>query len=101
MIRRNASDFGERHRPVAIYQSFTPPLDTLSLRFVLWGRTLMPTDMPAALADMPAALVDQPPEAAVETSPATSEWAETALTVLFTAAAVLFVSFLAVVTGLV
>jgi hypothetical protein len=50
--------------------------------------------------DGPAALVDQPAEAAVETSSA-SEWAETALTVLFAAAAVLFVSFVAVVTGLV
>jgi hypothetical protein len=52
------------------------------------------TDMPAALAELPA-------EAAVEDSSVTSEWAETALTVTFTAAAVLFVSFLAVVTGLV
>ena len=51
--------------------------------------------------DMPAALVDQPAEAAPRPQPATSEWAETALTVLFTAAAVLFVSFVAVVTGLV
>jgi hypothetical protein len=49
--------------------------------------------------DVPAALVDEPAE--TETPAATSEWAETALTVLFTAAAVLFVSFLAVVTGLV
>jgi hypothetical protein len=49
----------------------------------------------------PAALVDQPAEAVVETSSAPNEWAETALTVLFTAAAVLFVSFVAVVTGLV
>jgi hypothetical protein len=51
--------------------------------------------------DMPAALVDEPAETVAEAPPAANEWAETALTVLFTAAAVLFVSFLAVVTGLV
>ena len=51
--------------------------------------------------DMPAALATEPAETAVETPSATSEWAETALTVLFAAAAVLFVSFLAVVTGIV
>lgn len=38
---------------------------------------------------------------AAESQPARSDWAETALTMLFAAAAVLFVSFLAVVTGLV
>jgi hypothetical protein len=53
----------------------------------------MPSDVPA---------IDQPAEAAAETEPAAAgEWGETALTVLFTAAAVMFVSFLAVVTGLV
>jgi hypothetical protein len=41
------------------------------------------------------------PAADAEAAPATSEWVETALTVMFTAAAVLFVSFLAVVTGIV
>jgi len=51
--------------------------------------------------DMPAALVEQPAEAVAEAQPARSEWAETALMVLFTAAAILFVSFVAVVTGLV
>jgi hypothetical protein len=51
--------------------------------------------------DMPAVLVNEPAEAAAEEQSTTREWAETALTVLFTAAAVLFVSFLAVVTGLV
>ena len=40
-------------------------------------------------------------EPAADAAPATSEWVETALTVMFTAAAVLFVSFLAVVTGIV
>jgi hypothetical protein len=57
------------------------------------------TDMSSTA--MPAALTDQPAEAAVEEPSVTSEWVETALTVTFAAAAVLFVSFLAVVTGLV
>jgi hypothetical protein len=48
--------------------------------------------------EMPA---EAPAEAAAEQPLAMSEWAETALTVLFTAAAVLFVSFVAVVTGLI
>ncbi len=79
--------------------AFTNPsflrLDTLQSRFVLLGKgTLMSTDIPAAL-------VDEPVEIVAEAPSATSEWAETALTVLFTAAAVLFVSFIAVVTGLV
>jgi hypothetical protein len=77
---------------------FTNPsflsLDTLASRFVVWGRTVMSTDVPAALADQPA-------ETVVEVPSAAGEWVETALTVLFTAAAVLFVSFVAVVTGLV
>jgi hypothetical protein len=51
--------------------------------------------------DLPAALIEPAAEAVAESPSATSEWAATALTVLFTAAAVLFVSFLAVVTGLV
>jgi len=51
--------------------------------------------------DMFAAFASEPAEAVAEESSKTREWAETALTVLFTAAAVLFVSFLAVVTGLV
>jgi hypothetical protein len=48
---------------------------------------------------MPAALADRP--AAAETQPGSNEWTETVLTLLFTASAILFVSFLAVVTGLV
>jgi hypothetical protein len=81
------------------YASFTNPsflgLDTLRPALRPLGKgILMSTDMPAALATEPA-------ETAVEAPSATSEWAETALTVLFTAAAVLFVSFLAVVTGIV
>jgi hypothetical protein len=51
--------------------------------------------------DMPAAFASEPVEDIAEQHTAAREWAETALTVLFTAAAVLFVSFLAVVTGLV
>ncbi len=51
--------------------------------------------------DSSVALLEQPTNAVAEVQPARSEWAETALTVLFTAAAVLFVSFLAVVAGLV
>jgi hypothetical protein len=51
--------------------------------------------------DVPAGFADQPAEELAEAKPASSEWAETALAVLFTATAVLFVSFIAVVTGLV
>ena len=51
--------------------------------------------------DMPADFTDHPAEAPVEAQSASSAWAETALTVLFTAAAVLFVSFIAVVAGIV
>ena len=53
-------------------------------------------------ADLPAALVHgEPAQTETQAPSAASDWAATALTVLFTAAAVLFVSFLAVVTGLV
>jgi hypothetical protein len=51
--------------------------------------------------DVPADFVEQPAEEAVEVQSASGQWAEMALTVLFTATAVLFVSFLAVVTGIV
>ena len=50
--------------------------------------------------DVPVALLGEPAEIAAETKPALGEWTEMALTVMFTTAAVLFVSFLAVVTGL-
>jgi hypothetical protein len=50
--------------------------------------------------ETPDALIEPPADAAAEPAPAISEWAETALTILFTAAAVLFVSFIAVATGL-
>ncbi len=51
--------------------------------------------------NMPAALAGEVAEAAAESQTATAAWLETALTVAFAAAAVMFVSFLAVVTGLV
>jgi uncharacterized membrane protein len=51
--------------------------------------------------EMPAAFAREAAEAADEAQAATSEWIETALAVLFTAAIVLFASFLAVVNGLV
>jgi xanthine/uracil/vitamin C permease (AzgA family) len=51
--------------------------------------------------DTPAALASEVAETTVESRSGTAAWVETALTVAFTAAAVLFVSFLAVVTGLV
>jgi hypothetical protein len=50
--------------------------------------------------DVPVALLSEPAEIATETKPAPGEWTEMAFTVTFTAAAVLFVSFLAVVAGL-
>jgi hypothetical protein len=51
--------------------------------------------------EMPAVLENEPAQTGAETQSGTSAWIETALTVLFTAATVLFVSFIAVVTGLV
>jgi hypothetical protein len=60
----------------------------------LGDSTIMSTDMPGALASEAA-----PSATALET--VDREWFATALTILFTAAAVLFVSFIAVITGLV
>jgi hypothetical protein len=51
--------------------------------------------------DVPADFTDQPAEEPVEAQSASSAWAETALTVLFTTTAILFVSFIAVVTGII
>ena len=51
--------------------------------------------------DMPTALIEQPAQAVVAAQSAKNDWAETSLTLLFAAAAILFVSFVAVVTGLV
>jgi hypothetical protein len=61
---------------------------------VLWGDLMTSTDMPAALSEPPA-------QAAAQDQSAKGDWAETALTLLFAASAILFVSFVAVVTGLV
>src|ERR1700676_2300325 len=71
-------------RPVALYRFFIAAGRYLSgCTSSFWGRTPMSTDTPAVAAD-------EPVETAVEAPAAPSEWAETALTVLFTAAAVLF-----------
>jgi hypothetical protein len=51
--------------------------------------------------DTPAPLFAEPIETAAERAVPIAQWGEMALTVMFTLAAVLFVSFLAVVTGLV
>ena len=51
--------------------------------------------------DTPAPLSAEPVETAAECAAPIAQWGEMALTVMFTLAAVLFVSFLAVVTGLV
>lgn len=51
--------------------------------------------------DSPAFFPAEPVETAVEAAPAVTQWGEMALTIMFTLTAVLFVSFLAVVTGLV
>ena len=53
------------------------------------------------LSDPPAALSAEPVETTAEAAPPIAQWGEMALTVMFTLAAVLFVSFLAMVTGLV
>jgi hypothetical protein len=51
--------------------------------------------------DTPAAFSAEPVETTAEPVAPVAQWGEMALTVMFTLAAVLFVSFLAVVTGLV
>jgi len=56
---------------------------------------------PRMLSDTPGAFPAEPVEATAEAGPPIAQWGEMALTVMFTLAAVLFVSFLAVVTGLV
>ncbi|HML09044.1 MAG TPA: hypothetical protein VK430_13065 [Xanthobacteraceae bacterium] len=50
--------------------------------------------------EMPPALAGENAQSPAEAAPAARKWFATALTASFTAAAVLFVSFLAVVTGL-
>jgi hypothetical protein len=61
----------------------------------------MGKDILMSTTDMPADFTDHPAEELVEAQSASSAWAETALTVLFTVTAVLFVSFIAVVAGIV
>jgi hypothetical protein len=51
--------------------------------------------------DVPADFASETAEEQVEAQSASSQWVETALTIVFTATAVMFVSFVAVVTGLV
>jgi hypothetical protein len=51
--------------------------------------------------DASAALASEAPPVEDEVKVANNEWFATALTILFTATAVLFVSFIAVVTGLI
>jgi hypothetical protein len=51
--------------------------------------------------DVPVDFASETAEEEVEAQSASSQWAETALTVVFTATAVLFVSFIAVVTGII
>jgi hypothetical protein len=51
--------------------------------------------------DTPAVFFPEPVESLAEPAAPIAQWGEMALTAMFTLAAVLFVSFLAVVTGLV
>jgi len=51
--------------------------------------------------DTPAVLAAEPAETTAGSAAPISQWGEMALTVMFTLTAVLFVSFLAIVTGLV
>jgi hypothetical protein len=50
--------------------------------------------------EFPAALVHDVAESAAEARPAANQWTETAVAVVFAASAVLFVSFIAVMTAL-
>jgi len=67
----------------------------------LYSGLLCHPEGPRMLSDTPAALPAEPVETTAEAAPQTAQWGEMALTVMFTLAAVLFASFLAVVTGLV
>ncbi len=51
--------------------------------------------------DVPAGFTHQAAEESVDAQSGKSQWAETALTLVLTVTAVLFVSFVAVVTGLI
>ena len=50
--------------------------------------------------DVPADFTDHAAEETVEAQSPPSQWAETALTVLFTASGILFVSFVAAISGI-
>jgi hypothetical protein len=78
-----------------VYRSFIAAARYLILKLGALGTILMTST------DMPTALIEQPAQAVVAAQSAKNDWAETALTLLFAAAAILFVSFVAVVTGLV
>jgi hypothetical protein len=98
-----------------VHQSFTLQPDTFwssdKERFVCvidrreilarWPYPMFPGGRTAMSTEIPAALAGETREAGAKAAPVASGLAETALTVLFTAAAVLFISFVAVVTGLV
>src|SRR5262249_51285870 len=56
---------------------------------------------PCMSSDTPAVLAAEPAETTAEPAAPISQWGEMALTVVFTLTAVLFVSFLAVVIGLI
>jgi hypothetical protein len=86
-----------RSRPAAaFYLSFMCHVESFLIMLRPMGK-----DTAMSTTDVPADFVDQPAAELVEAQPASSKWAETALTVLFTVTAVLFVSFVAVVAGLV
>lgn len=57
-------------------------------------------NVPMSTTDVPADFTDHAAEEIVEAQSPPSQWAETALTVLFTAAGILFVSFVAVISGI-
>jgi hypothetical protein len=56
---------------------------------------------PMSTTDVPADFANQSAEEIVAAKSPTGQWAEIALTVIFTTTAIMFVSFVAVVTGLV
>jgi hypothetical protein len=51
--------------------------------------------------ELPTTFINEATETAAELKPATSAWIETAVAVIFTAAGVLFVSLVAVMSGVV
>lgn len=65
------------------------------------ARSSLPEGTKYMSMDTPVAFDVERPRAAAENSPLANAWLETALTLSLTAAMVFFVSFIAVVTGLV